>query len=424
MEKLPPKQQVLFLLEQCLATGVRGRIAEIIKHARAEIEPRDEFNDQLYSKASADLSDPNFPGLVFKVGKQSRRWIYRYTPTGSRSTKQRTLGYYPQMTVQQARAAWAQQRQPHAEPSDAVVSYSVGQLVADYLNYARHHRNEWQREQRLLERQLDDRFGGLDAAALNSDHIEQILSHVEQVAIAKGGHGQRAKEKALSILRHLYDVARGKTDYHDSSLPWLAPSLANPTEGISISRVAVMQTPLFAADVGRYLKALVGLPINEDVKALLMLQLGTMAPFSILCRLQWQHIDWQRQSIRFVGSKKQVQWLPLSTAALALLEQRRRQSRADQPWVFCATKQRHKPMPIHYPSQLLAALRTHLQLPNQFTAGKIIRFGLQWHQQQGSVIGQVGHPIQDSHFSLLPQAQFTVAAEQWQQYLTNLRQSS
>lgn len=426
MDKLPPKQQVLMLLEQCLATGVKGRIAEIIKHAKAEIDSRDNFTDQFYANAVSDVSDPKFPGLVFKVGKRSRRWIFRYTPKGHKSTKQQTLGYFPEMSVSEARQAWHELSQPKAEVQEAnLVAYSVTQLVADYVGYAKKYRTDWRREQRFLERYFDDLYGSLPADSITEEHVLDVINGAEQRAISQGGHGQRAKEKACSILRHLYDVARGKTECDLASLPWLDPQLANPTETIQITRTTVKQMPLFASDVGRYAKALAGLPIHQDLQALLQLQLVTLAPLSILCRLEWTQIDWNNHMIAVdqFGSSREAVLIPLPASAMQLLELRRRKQQQKQLYVFTATKQQHKPMPLRYPSKMLAALREHLQLPTNFTCGRVIRFGNEWLLQSNASFGQVGNLVSKGHFQLIGNKPLVERAEQWSQHLNNLRQT-
>ncbi|QIZ76504.1 integrase family protein [Ferrimonas lipolytica] len=425
MDKLPPKQQVLLLLEQCLQTGIRGRLAEVVKHARNEIERKDEFTDAFYRQASIDVSDPAYPGLVFKVAKHKRRWVFRYTPVGAKSTKQQTLGYFPEMSVAQARAAWHEVKYPHSDVlQEPITTFSVNQLIEHYLIYAQQYRKEWRAERRLLERFLGDRYGHHDVSEVDTKVIGRILAAVEQRALDAGHQGQRAKESALTLLRHLFDVARGKSEYLAQGAPWIDADLANPCEGLSVERQSQSAAPLFAGDVGRYLKALVGLPINEDVKGLLMLQLNLLCPFSWLCKLEWQHIDWRRQCIALPNEQGRLNWLPLSSSALQFLENRKRQQRGTQPWVFSALKHHHKPMPARYPSELLASLKQHLQLPDQFTATQICQFGHSWLEQQGSVLAKTGLPISDAHFQLLDQRQLVAAAEQWHQYLTNLRQSS
>ncbi|WP_028115495.1 integrase family protein [Ferrimonas senticii] len=425
MDGLTPKQRVLILLDQCLATGVKGRVAEIVRRARDEVDQRSDFSDSYFANAAADVSDPRYPGLVFKVGKRSRRWIYRYTPRGQRSTKQLTLGHFPTMTAAEARLAWQRQREPdgqdRAEIEVSTVALSIAELINRYRHYAKQFRPDWRREMALLEQHLGDRFGQWDALALSQTEVSQLLTMAQQQAQQRGGHGQGAKEKLLAVIRHLYDVARGISDYQDSSLPWLDRQHANPTEGLSVSRPTPMRIPLFASDVGRYLKALTGLPLNEDVKALLQLQVSSAAPFSMLCRLQWQQIDWQQRLIRFQQANGSVVWQPLSQQALQMLDLRRRQQRQSSVWVFTAISQQHKPMPLRYPSQLLASLREHLQLPSHFTATALVRFALEWHRQQGGGIGQVGLPVSDSHIKLIPASSLTDGAEQWQQYLSNLR---
>ncbi|MBY6223408.1 integrase family protein [Ferrimonas balearica] len=423
MVKLTPKQQVLLLLDEALATGVRGRVATILKQAKAEIEGRPAADDQFYAQASSDISDSDYPGLVFKVGKHKRRWIYRYTPKGARSTRQQTLGQFPQMGVEQARAAWQAARA--ARDGEVVTpeqpTFSVQTLVERYVQYARNHRPQWRQEQRLLEGVLWEQYGEREADSIDGEVIGLLISQAREQARQRGGHGQRAAEHALLCYRHLFNVARGVATPAPESGPWLSPRLANPCEGLQVSRQPVTERAITLSEVGIYLKALIRLPVNESLKQVLMLQLGLLLPFSALCRMRWQGIDWRRGRVVIEDTKGQRRTFPLPEQAMEMLQQRKRNALASD-WVFPAMKQQHKPLPATYPTQLLAAVRHHLSLPDQFTAEAICRLGRGWLKSEND-LPVVRLPIVEEQGSELQLVAIKSQLEQWNRHLANLRQT-
>ncbi|MBY6185438.1 integrase family protein [Marinobacter hydrocarbonoclasticus] len=424
MIKLTPKQQVLLLLDQALATGVRGRIAGILKHAKSEIEGRPLADDQFYAEASQDISDPDCPGLVFKVGKHKRRWIYRYTPSGARSTRQVTLGHFPEMGVEAAKQAWAEARTERESPvpTEPVESgVSVQQLVERYIHYAKAHRTHWRQEQRLLDGALWEQYGEHQADQLDGAVMHLLLEQARERGQQRGGHGQRAAEHALLTYRHLFNVARGMATPAAAESPWLSPRLANPCEGIQIRRIPANDRAITLTEVGQYLKALIRLPINDTIKQLLMLQLGLLLPLSALCRMRWQGVDLRQGRVVIEDAKGQKRAFPLTAQASELLQQRKRKAQASD-WVFPALKQHHKPLPVTYPGQVMVAIRRHIDMPDQFTSEAICRVGRDWLRSD-SALPVLRLPIREEQGSEFQLVAIKEQLEQWNRYLANLRQS-
>ncbi|MBY5991536.1 integrase arm-type DNA-binding domain-containing protein [Ferrimonas balearica] len=425
MVKLTPKQQVLLLLDEALATGVRGRVASILKQAKSEIEGKPAADDGFYHQAASDISDPDRPGLVFKVGKHSRRWIYRYTPKGAKSTKQLTLGHFPEMGVEQARQAWAEAKAERAGQAPvqpkAPEGPSVADLVGQYLDYAKDHRSQWRQERKILEGALWEQYGEWPAEQLAGDHIRLLLSQVQEQAQSRGGHGKRAAEHALTTYRHLFNVARGLTEPRANGVPWICARVANPCEGLVVPRAVSVERAITQSEVGQYLKALIRLPINEELKQVLMLQLALLVPLSALCRLRWQGVDWRLGRVVVEDRQGQVRTFPLTAQAVELLQNRKRKADASD-WVFPALKHKERALPVSYPTQMLAAIRQHISLPDQFTSEAICRLGREWVRQD-SPLPVMRLPIREEQGSELQLVAIKEQLEQWNRYLASLRQS-
>ncbi|GAA4880919.1 integrase family protein [Ferrimonas pelagia] len=424
MTKVPPKQQVLLLLEQCLATGIRGRVAEIVKHAKEEIEGRAGIDDLYCRQASQDVAIGSCPGLILKVGKHRRRWICRYTPAGARSTKQRTLGYFPEVSVAQAQTLWQTFKQQidgnEAQPS--LTGPTMAELVARYGEYARSHRKAWRQERDLLERWVEICWQERDPLSITLDDIEHCLTLVGEQAQQRGGHGQRAKAHALTLLRHFFALHRGKLAADLQQYACLPSNWADPCEGLSVSRVTLPTVPIQPVDLVRYQKALMGLPLDENIKPLLLLQLSLLTPFSALCRLVWQGVDLDKAVAWSQDQQGQPVLLPLTAAAVKLLRQQRRNS-GGSPWVFPAPAHSEKPMPHRYPSQLMAAIRQHTLLSDQFTAERVARYGRRWLRQQGRDAASGKLPLPGAAITQATVTQCKEDLHAWQQHLVDLRLS-
>ncbi|SDJ72631.1 hypothetical protein SAMN04488540_11276 [Ferrimonas sediminum] len=368
--KMSPKQQVLALLDQCLATGVRGRVQAVIKQAIADIEGQS--SQRGYQHADSDINEADYPGLIFKVGKHTRRWVYRYTPEGARSTRQMTLGYYPQMDRAAAIAAWEAQRLALTEPPQSEPSLTLNQAITRYIDhYGRQHRPQWRRERQQLERWLGDELGELAADSLSPDQALQVVRPQES------GARQR-----LALMRRFYRVGRGLCDEVEQG--WLPPTLACPFEQIQVARSERHTAQIGWPHVGRYLRQVNALDDNDPLKLILQLQLTNLGSFAFWCQLKWEGIDWQAGWAQ-VGQGKEMKVMPLSAPTLELLKRRQR-SAGPSAWVFPSHSDGDKAVPHHYPAKLMQKMRSSLGLPDQFTASGLERLSRHWLAEQGKVV--------------------------------------
>ncbi|USD39511.1 integrase family protein [Ferrimonas sp. SCSIO 43195] len=406
--KMSPKQQVLALLDQCLATGVRGRVQAVIKQAIADIEGQS--SQRGYQHADSDINETDCPGLIFKVGKHTRRWVYRYTPSGARSTRQVTLGYYPQMDRAAAVAAWEAQRLALAgSVPQTEAPLSLNDAISRYIDdYARQHRPQWRRERQQLERWLGDEWGEVAADALTPDQALQV------VRPQQSGARQR-----LALLRHFYRVGRGLCD--ELQQGWLPPTLACPFEQVQVSQGKRHSVQVGWPQVGRYLREVNGLEDSDPRKLVLQLQLTNLGSLAFWCQLQWQDIDWQA-GLAQVGQGSDSAIMPLSPASLELLKRRQR-SAGPSVWVFPSHSDDHKSMPHHYPAKLMQNLRASLGLPPHFTASALARLGQHWLAEQGREIDSPRWPLATTRPSAAVLAQQNDCLKLWVKRLHIQKQS-
>ncbi|GAA5187757.1 hypothetical protein GCM10025772_06100 [Ferrimonas gelatinilytica] len=407
------------LLDECLQTGIRGRVAQIIKQAKAEIEGRGDQDDAFFRRVATHTPVNGCPGLVLKVGKRHRRWVYRFTPKGASSTRQITLGYFPQIGMEEAKALWQQHR--GAMPQS--MRFEV--LVEHYLHYAKTHRRGWRREQSLLEKHIVPRWSEKAAGSITKEDVEELLGQLSTPSARRSvrtqdGRGLRLARDSLTLLRHLFDVARGKAHWQGPELPWISAEQVNPCEGVRVQRPTLFPKVVPLPELVAYQKALLTLPINERVRPLLQLQMLLLAPFSVLCRMLWDQTLLQEGRAVVPMGDGESRVLYLSPAAIQIIQQQRRHS-ANSPWVFPAMKKADRPMPVRYPSQMMRVIRQHLSLSDQFTAGGIVKIGHGFLRRKGSVMADIRNPIPMAQHNPLTQAQLQQNIELWQRHLADLR---
>ncbi|TKB57551.1 Arm DNA-binding domain-containing protein [Ferrimonas aestuarii] len=354
--KLSPKKQVLALLEQCLETGVRGRVQGIIKQAIADIDGR---SDDVggYDQAESDINEPDYPGLIFKVGRHKKRWLYRYTPSGARSTKQQTLGHYPQMSRNEAIQAWERCR---VELGQAQPSFTLGDAIADFMDeYARHHRANPRRDQELLLRHLEP-FAQLAPEQFGRQQALLVMEGITR------GAGER-----LALFKQFFDYGRGIPDLGQAL--WLPENLANPFEGVELSRSKPLPLPTMK-QLAHYDTFLRQHRCGESL--LLQLQLTNLGSSSFWRQLKWEQVDWPQQRVQFEQG-----WLPLSTVNAQRLKQWQTTS-LDSVWVFPSPSDPNRVMSASSPRNFIRKTCSNDKDLMSLTSPRVEQALFEWLCQQ------------------------------------------
>ena len=98
------------------------------------------------------LADKQCAGLRLSANKSGqRRWIYRRQINGK--LKQETLGYFPKMSLSEAREEWQARKTGIAKCGDPLGEevYTVRQLCRDYIDqYAKKLKRSWKEDERQL----------------------------------------------------------------------------------------------------------------------------------------------------------------------------------------------------------------------------------------------------------------------------------
>jgi len=94
-------------------------------------------------KAQLDVYDSVCRGLVLRIGKKRKTWLFRYRVAGRKSAQVFTLGAYGDLDVKAARQAAALKRGEGGDPAEERRRLRVAETVKDLSElYLKHHAAE------------------------------------------------------------------------------------------------------------------------------------------------------------------------------------------------------------------------------------------------------------------------------------------
>lgn len=248
-------------------------------------------NECRYLKAGF-LADAQCPGLRLIANKSGqRRWVYRRQVDGK--LKQDTIGYYPKLSLTEARETWMDLRgeRKRGEPANVVAEYTVKSLCNDYIEgYARKLKRSWKEDQRQLWLDIVPAWGGRSAIEITRP---EVITHIETVA----RRGDRVAMLLLAVCRKAWNFA----------IPRGNPVTGNPfamlkvVKGVCLpagDKVRIVQKPARSLIVGKdeselktFLKKLLTAPMSQDTRDILRMQLLTACRKGEVCEMAWQDVN-------------------------------------------------------------------------------------------------------------------------------------
>jgi len=283
-------------------------------------------NDCRYLKTGT-LADKQCPGLRLVANKSGgRRWVYRRTVNDG--LKQETLGYYPKMSLTEARAEWQDRRtqiDKGGDPLDQEV-YTVRQLCRDYVDgYAKRLKRSWKEDERQLWLDVVPEWGTRPAASITRT---EVINRVEDVA----KRGDRVAGLLLAVTRKAWNHALTRKD-EISSNPW---SRLKVIKGVCMDvdeRVSVEEKTVRClidgkdeSDLRVFLDKLPTAPMSDDTRDILHLQLLTASRKGEVCDMEWSDVNLKDGTWTIPPEKtknKQRHRVMLSEQAVDLLEARK-----------------------------------------------------------------------------------------------------
>jgi hypothetical protein len=184
------KQRAANLIDQAIATGVRGEVRQyLIKARNAASGGRTTALTALDFEnlpVGAKVHDPDRTGLIMRHGKRTGRvWIYCYTDHVTGKKTEHQFGTHPSLSVADARARWSDMRDrlrrdlpiENIEETGGAISMAV--LIDRYLTeYAKPHKRSWAMDARYLEKYVLPYYGDLPAVRFDAGRVRAILKPI------------------------------------------------------------------------------------------------------------------------------------------------------------------------------------------------------------------------------------------------------
>ncbi|KQR90192.1 hypothetical protein ASG35_02995 [Burkholderia sp. Leaf177] len=289
-----------------------------------------------------ELSDPDNPGLRVRCNSSAKVFFYRYrAPDGA--LRQIKLGEFGAMTLAAARAALAKRkldreqgidpqlvkRQARADAAKAreakrATSYTVEDLVNDYIVENLEKQKKGAEGVRLLQRELVPKLGARPAAAVTRRELQ------DEVIRPTMARAPRVATYLLSRIRCAYA--------HGLEQGRLPDDHISPTIGIKGASQVRRKRALGDSELATLLRWLPHSPYSRSVRKVLLLSLLTASRSGEIVAARWSDIDFERGTWQQHDTKNGTPHLVmLSRQALEVLKYRRE---LDPVFVFPSGKRK------------------------------------------------------------------------------------
>jgi integrase len=366
-----PRDRARFHLEQALKSGIRGKNREAVAYALEVLldDGRGRITDthcRNLRHGDKPLRIPDCPGLTLVANRHNKVWRMRHRVDGAEKTE--TLGEYPTLSLTDAAAAWKAKRSGGQADVAPESTMTVRELCDRYMALARERKRSWKEDHRQLTFDAIPAWGDRLVTSITPDDVSDLLSKVYK----RGS--PRSAEKLLALLRFVFNVAaargKGRKWLAAADLkaePWVA--MPNPCESVVLPDRDTRGLALNEKQLRRYLKRLPSADMPDSAKQCLTLQLLTASRLGEVAELPWDEVDleagvWTLPAARAKNGQQHL--VMLSKQALALLEQRRKNTHGD--FVFPAQRAEGKPLSVEYVAHALADNREHLEVPEAFVS--------------------------------------------------------
>ncbi|RUT82669.1 MULTISPECIES: site-specific integrase [unclassified Mesorhizobium] len=178
--------------------------------ARQRINFTDKFVGSLTVEKRTDYWDDKVRGLVLRVNPTGiKTWTVIYSRESDGARQRVTLGRYPAITLERARAkalkamsAVAEGEDPAERKRVARASLTVEELGGIYIDkYAKRQKKTWAEDERILKREVYPSVGKMKASAVKRRDVLDIID-----AKADAGKGA-ASTNILAVVRKLFNWA-------------------------------------------------------------------------------------------------------------------------------------------------------------------------------------------------------------------------
>jgi integrase len=275
-------------------------------------------------KSRVYVYDQRTPGLAYLLTENGARSFYLYRKIDGKPVRIRLGG--EEITIEQARTLAAKHngkiaegQNPQEEIRQRKHEMTVGKLWEWYLeHHAKPHKRSWKRD----EQQWRDHLSDLSARRLSSvkrSEVQELHTRIGENV------GPIAANRAIEILRTMFNVATDKLDWHKP----------NPCKGIERFKENERDRFLQADELPRFFAALEQEP-SQLFKDYFVVLLFTGQRKSCVGAMEWPHIDmtagvWTIPAEQSKNGK--LITVPLASDVMTILK-RRYEERGDSRYVF------------------------------------------------------------------------------------------
>jgi len=265
-------------------------------------------------------------------------FYFRYRDAAGK-VRMNNIGRVAEISLSDARAKAHQMRQMVSEGGDPKVEShrfrdvpTFGEFVAErYLPYAKTRKRSWETDEIMLRRHLLPVFGEFRMNRITQQDVVSFHHAVQAQGYAAG-----TCNRMLILMKFIYNCA----------IRWgCLPPKMNPCQGVEpFEDNGARERYLTQEEVQRLFDEL-DTNRNVQVGQVIRLLLYTGARKREILDARWEEIDFNRRLLMIPAARsksKKVHYIPLSDAAIELLQSLPRQD--DIPWVFFNPKTKKPPV--------------------------------------------------------------------------------
>ena len=276
-------------------------------------------------KAKFDLYDSQVVGLIFeRRSSGSGTYYFRFTDAAGRQA-QFKIGGEGDITFAAAKKRAVQLRSevvmggdPRAKKAEAKSIPLYKELSAMHLADAKLTQRSYSTTEMYVRRHILPKWGKVRLTDIDTRGVAQWLADKRTEGLAPA-----TVEKLRVILGRSFELGRR----------WGIPGTEqNPTRGVVRKPLNNARERFLTAEEAGRLKAAVAASQNPQLRPIAGLLLQTGARVRELLDARWEHIDVERRSWLIPVSKTKPRHVPLSAAALAIIEALPRFN--DCPWLI------------------------------------------------------------------------------------------
>lgn len=298
-------------------------------------------------RAQLDVYDSVERGLVLRIGKKRKTWVFRYRIPGRKGAQVFTLGSYDTLDVKAARQEAARKRGEGGDPADERRRLRVAETVKDLANlYLARHAAEHKKassaheDAKMLSCDVLPAWGERKASEIKRSDVIALLDEIMARGVARSEKKADTKpnsakpngvkpngvkaNRVLSLLSKLFNFAIERSVLE-----------SNPAQGVRRIPERPRERCLSDGEIRVLWQALNDFPSEKIADAYRLMLLTAQREGEVL-RMAWSEIDfesgwWTLPAER--SKTNQMHRTALTGTALDILN-RRKEAADESPYVF------------------------------------------------------------------------------------------